>query len=77
MTSVDMRYVPIFSVQSSAERIRAILFSNDPSGLYWNVRFRAMVGLIEFKPERRRSGVGPGRVAGAWAVTASGMNEAS
>src|SRR5580704_4720197 len=39
------------------------------------LRFRATVVLIQFKPERRRSGVGTGRVAGAWAVTASGLNE--
>jgi RNA polymerase sigma factor (TIGR02999 family) len=34
-----------------------------------------MVGRIRFEPERRRSGVRPGRAAGAWAETASGMNE--
>ena len=32
-------------------------------------------GSIRFEPERRRSGVGPGRDAGAWAETTPGMNE--
>ena len=34
-----------------------------------------MVAWIRLEPERRRSGVGPGRAAGAWVETAPGMNE--
>ena len=39
------------------------------------MHFCATVGLIRFEPERRRSGVGPGRAAGVWTETAPGMNE--
>jgi hypothetical protein len=37
---------------------------NWTAGLSWTVHLRAAAGLVRFEPERRRSGVGPGRDAG-------------
>ena len=44
-------------------------------GLSWRAHFRAAVDLGRVEPERRRSGIGPGRDAAGWSGTAPGMNE--
>ena len=46
-----------------------------PPSLSWRAHFRATVGLVRVEPERRSSGIGPGRDAAGWSGTPTGMRD--
>src|SRR5215470_18435584 len=46
-----------------------------PVGLSWRPHIRATVGFVRVEPERRSSGIGPGRYAAGWSGTPTGMSD--